>query len=126
MLLSHRGSSGGMAMSWRSVFRRTRADDELTEEMDHYLAEEIAENVARGMTAAEARRRAYVKLGNPQQVRERLWRQNTFGLLDDLGRDLKYALRTLSRAPGFAVVAVLVMTLGIGANVALFTVVRSV
>jgi predicted permease len=113
-------------MSWRGIFRRTRADDELAREMDHYLAEEIDENLARGMTAEEARRRAYVKLGNPQQMRERLWRQNTVGLLDGLWRDLKYAARTLSRSPGFTVVSVLVMTLGIGANVALFTVVRSV
>jgi predicted permease len=113
-------------MSWRGIFRRTRADDELTKEMELYLAEEMEENLARGMTAAEARRRAYVKLGNPQLVRERLWRQNTIGLLDGLWRDLWYAARTLSRAPGFTVVSVLVMTLGIGANVALFTVVRSV
>jgi len=113
-------------MSWRGIFRRTRADDELAREMDHYLAEEMEENVARGMTAEEARRRAYLKLGNPQLVRERLWRQNTVGLLDGLWRDLQYAVRTLSRSPGFTVVSVLVMTLGIGANVALFTVVRSV
>jgi len=113
-------------MSWRGIFRRTGADDELAREMDHYLAEEIEENRARGMTAGEARRLAYVKLGNPQLMRERLWRQNTVGLLDGLWRDLRYAARTLSRAPGFTVVSVLVMTLGIGANVALFTVVRSV
>ena len=113
-------------MSWRRIFRRTRADDELAREMDHYLAEEMEENVSRGMTAEEARRRAYLKLGNPQLVRERLWRQNTVGLLDGLWRDLQYAVRTLSRSPGFTVVSVLVMTLGIGANVALFTVVRSV
>jgi predicted permease len=113
-------------MSWRRFFRRARANDELTEEMELYLAEEMEENLARGMSAEEARRRAYVKLGNPQLVRERLWRQNTVGLLDGLWRDVKYAARTLSRAPGFTVIAVLVMTLGIGANVALFTVVRSV
>lgn len=113
-------------MSWRRFFRRNRADIELEREMHHYLAEEIDENIARGMTAQEARRRAFLKLGNPRQVRERLWSQNTLGLLDSLFRDLKYAVRTLSRAPGFTVVSVLVMTLGIGANVALFTVVRSV
>src|SRR5271170_5922831 len=98
-----------MAMSWRRFFRRNRADVELEREMDHYLAEEIDENIARGMTAQEARRRAFLKLGNPQQVRERLWSQNTLSLLDSLFHDLKYAVRTLSRDPGFTVVSVLVM-----------------
>ena len=59
-------------------------------------------------------------------MRERLWRQNTVALLDSVWRDLSYAARTLRRSPGFTVVAALVMALGIGANVALFAVVRSV
>jgi hypothetical protein len=113
-------------MSWRRFFRRKRADAELAEEIDLYLAEEIEENLTRGMSAGEARRRAYVKFGNPQQVRESIWENNSFGWVDHLWRDFKYAARTLTKAPGFAVVAVLVMALGIGANIALFTVVRSV
>ena len=67
-----------------------------------------------------------MKFGNPQQVREGVWQKNTFSLIDNLWRDLKYAARMLTRSPGFAVVAILVMALGIGANIALFTVVRSV
>jgi predicted permease len=55
-----------------------------------------------------------------------LWQQNTRAFVESISRDLKYALRTLSRAPGFTLMAVLVMALGIGANAALFTVVRSV
>jgi predicted permease len=113
-------------MSWRKFFRRKRADAELAQEIDLYLAEEIDENLARGMSAGEARRRAYLKFGNPQQVREGVWQKNTFSVIDNAWRDFKYAARTLTRAPGFAVVAVLVMALGIGANIALFTVVRSV
>jgi putative ABC transport system permease protein len=110
-------------MSW---FGRRKADEEVVEEMKSYLAEEMDENIARGMPAKEARRQAYVKLGHPQQVRERLWRQNTIALLDSVWRDLSYSARTLRRSPGFTVVAALVMALGIGANVALFAVVRSV
>lgn len=110
-------------MSW---FGRRKADEEVVEEMKSYLAEEMDENMALGMPAKEARRRAYVKLGHPQQVRERLWRQNTIALLDSVWRDLSYAARTLRRSPGFTVVAALVMALGIGANVALFAVVRDV
>src|SRR5882757_1266783 len=113
-------------MGWRRFFQRRRADAELTEEMGLYLAEEIDENIARGMSREEAQRRAYVKFGNPQQVRESLGRQNSLAIVDDIWRDLRYATRALSRSPGFTAVAVLVMALGIGSNVALFTVVRSV
>jgi putative ABC transport system permease protein len=113
-------------MSWHRFFRRGRADAELVEEVESYMAEEIAENVARGMTSVEARRQARIKLGNPQRVREELWQQNTVTMIDNLWRDLRYATRTLRRTPGFATIAILVMALGIGANVALFTVVRSV
>ena len=67
-----------------------------------------------------------IKFGNPGAVRETLWQQNTVTIIDNLWRDLKYATRTLTRTPGFATIAILVMALGIGANVALFTVVRSV
>jgi predicted permease len=113
-------------MSWRRFFRRKRADAELAQEIDLYLAAEIDENLARGMSASEASRRAYVKFGNPQQVRESVRQNNTFPLIENLWRDSKYAARTLTKSPGFAMVAILVMALGIGANSALFTVVRSV
>ena len=113
-------------MSWFRFFRRRRADAELKEEIDAYLAEETAENIARGMSPDEARRRARIKLGNPQSVRDALWHQNTVSLVDSLGRDLKYAIRTLRRTPGFTVIAILVMALCIGAATSLFTVVRSV
>ena len=113
-------------MSWHRFFRRGRADAELKEEVESYMAEEIAENVARGMTSAEGQRQARIKLGNPQRVREELWQQNTVTMIDNLWRDLRYATRTLRRTPGFATIAILVMALGIGANVALFTVLRSV
>ena len=113
-------------MNWHRFFHRRRSDAELQEEIRTYLEEETAENVARGMSIQEARRQARVKLGNPQRVREELWKQNTVATIDNLWRDLRYATRTLGRTPGFAAIAILVMALGIGANVALFTVVRSV
>jgi putative ABC transport system permease protein len=107
-------------------FRRGRADIELQEEIDSYLAEETADNIERGMTTTQARRYARMKLGNPRSIRETLWQQNTVSLLDKLGRDLKYAFRTLSRTPGFSLIAIAVMALCIGATTSLFTVVRSV
>lgn len=113
-------------MSWLRFFRKRRADADVQREMESYLEEEAAENVARGMTPNEARRQARIELGNPQQVRERLWQQNSIAAVESAWRDLKYAIRTLMRTPGFTATAILVMALGIGANVALFTVVWSV
>ena len=113
-------------MSWSRWFHRAQSDAELRQEMESFIEEEAAENRARGMEPEEARRQAREKLGSPQKVRETEWRANSFALVEDLWRDLRYAARTLGRTPGFAVLAVVVMALGIGANVALFTVVRSV
>jgi putative ABC transport system permease protein len=94
--------------------------------MDAYLAEEIEENMVRGMTEEEARRQARIRLGNQQRVREMLWQQNTWQSMEKLGRDLRYAMRTLARTPGFSLIAVVVMALCIGAATSLFTIVRSV
>jgi predicted permease len=113
-------------MSWLSYFRRKRSDADLQDEMEAFLAEEAAENEARGMSPDEARRQARVKLGNAQKVRESLWTQNSPQPLARIGRDLKYACRTLSRTPGFSIIAISVMALCIGAATCLFTIVRSV
>jgi len=113
-------------MSWFHFFRRRQSDAELQQEMESFLVEEIAENTARGMSAEEARRQARVKLGNVQKVRENLWQQNTVSSFEKVCRDLKYAARTLARSPGFALIAVTVMALCIGAATSLFTIVRSV
>ena len=113
-------------MSWRRFFRRSRADGELLQEIESYIAEEIAENVSRGMSEAEAKRQARIKFGSPDAVRESLWRQNTIPLVDSLFRDFRYAARTLLRTPGFSMIAIAVMALCIGATTSLFTVMRSV
>ena len=113
-------------MSWLRFVRRRRSDAELKQEIDAFLAEETADNVARGMSPGEARRQARVKLGNAQQVRESLWTQNSPLPLTNIGHDVKYAIRTLSRTPGFSLIAVTVMALCIGAATSLFTIVRSV
>jgi predicted permease len=113
-------------MGWLRFFRRNHLDAELQEEINAYLEEEAAENMARGIPPDEARRQARIKLGNCQRVRETVWKQNTVTMIDNLWRDLRYATRTLARTPAFATISIVVMALGIGANVALFTVVRGV
>jgi putative ABC transport system permease protein len=113
-------------MSWSRFLHRKRSDSELQNEIEAFIAEEAADNEARGMSCEEAERRARLKFGNAQQVRESLWTQNSPQLLSNAARDVKYAFRTLSRTPGFTIIAVAVMALCIGAATCLFTVVRSV
>jgi len=113
-------------MGIRRYFQRRNQDAELAREIEAHIAHETDENVARGMTAVESRRRAQIKFGSAQNVREDVWEWNTAGVIDDLWRDLRYVLRTLRRAPGFALAVIVVMALGIGAVTGMFTIVRSV
>ena len=113
-------------MNIRHFFQRNAEDAELQQEIVSHLQHEIDENVARGMSEEEARRQAGMKFGSAARFREELWQVNTIGLLDQVSRNVRYAFRTLRRAPGFTVLAVLVIALGIGATTALFTIVHSV
>jgi len=113
-------------VSWPKFFRRRKQDADLQQEMDSYLTEEISENISRGLSPGEARRQAQIKFGSGVNVREGLWQQNSFQLLDTTIRNLKFAMRTFRRSPGFTTVSILIMALAIGSNIAMFTVVRGV
>ena len=113
-------------MSMHKYFRRRRWDRERALEIEAHLQNEIDENITAGMAPEEARRRAYLKFGNPTRVREEIWRMNSVAILENLSRDVRYAWRTLLRNPGYALIAVLTLGLGIGANTAIFTVINGV
>jgi putative ABC transport system permease protein len=108
------------------LFGRRQAAHDLDAELNEHLDRAIAENMARGMSTKEARTAALRAFGNPALLRDQAHSTWNWDSLEQLIRDFGYGLRTLRRTPGFALIAILVMGLGIGANVALFTIVHSV
>jgi predicted permease len=99
----------------------TTSDDGFDEEARFHIEQRTEDNIRNGMSPADARRAAIQRFGNPMAVKERTRDADVFRWLDDLRRDVGYGLRMLSRTPGFAALSILCLTLGIGANAAVFS-----
>ncbi|MFT4112501.1 ADOP family duplicated permease [Silvibacterium sp.] len=108
------------------IFGRRRAAEALDDELAFHLEQQIAENRAAGMNAREAREAALRLFGNPAALRDQARETWMWSGLEELWRDIRQSIRALRRTPGFALVSILVLALGIGANVALFTLVHGV
>jgi predicted permease len=110
----------------RAFFRKEPLDRDVEAEMAAHLELAIEENLRRGLPAPEARRQALIKFGGAEQAKERHREARGLPALDTLMQDLRYTFRTLRRDPSFTLIAVVILALGIGANVVVFSVVNTI
>jgi putative ABC transport system permease protein len=108
------------------LFGIRRSNDDFAAELESHLALHIDDGIRSGLSPAEARRQALIRLGGAEQTRQALRERRTLPWLESLIQDTRYALRMMAHNPGFTAVAVLTLAIGIGASTAIFSAVKPI
>ena len=108
------------------LFHKNGKEQDLSDEMEGHLALQIQDNLRSGMTAEEARRQALLRLGGMEQAKEVYRDRRSVPILETTLQDLGYSVRTLRKSPGFTIVAVVTLALGVAANTTIFSMVSAI